>query len=1003
MKTILLTLLSLIFCSSFSYAKNNRDNLTDRKSSVLHTINTLDTIVFDLSKAVFVGSNIEIPVSILSNDTVLAVDFSFRFNEAILKYDSIINYKAPDLSTLAHFNLTDRKLRFTSSSLKQIDNNTRLISIRFVVTSGCGKITPADFNNFKTYLNGDPCSYKIIGAVKLANFTATNTCLGGIINFADNSSTPIGTISSWDWAFGDGTTGIQQNPSHTYTASGTYSVSLIIITNQGCSDTIIKAVTTGTKPIVKFGGTNLSGCVPLTVNFSDSSTTSLGSTFFWDFGDSGTSSSMNAAYTYTTSGVYAVKHYVTAVGGCTDSIIKTSYINVFPKPVASFTVATICVGSIAKFIDASTINLGTINSWNWNFGDGNTANQKNPSHSYTTSGTYTVTLQVTSNKNCSDVIVKTITVVSKPIVKFGGNNLFGCMPLVVNFTDSSITSSGSTFSWDFGDNVTAASKNAIHTYTASGTYTIKHYITNSASCMDSLVKVSYITVYSKPAANFTAPGVCFGSPINFTDNSTISSGTINSWNWNFGDGNTSTQQNSSHTYTTSISYSVSLIITSTHGCSDTVVKTVTIAKKPTVKFGGTNLSGCIPHTVNFSDSSIASPGSIYFWVFGDNGTSTATNASHTYATSGIYTVKHYVTAIGGCMDSLVRSSYITVFSKPIANFTVANTCLGTVTSFTDNSSIAGGVINSWNWKFGDGSNSTQQKPLHTYTIAGTYSVSLLVTSNQNCSDSMIKIITIENKPIIKFSAAVLSGCAPLAVNFTDSSTTSIGSTFSWNFGDNGTSNSMNTSHTYTAGGAYTVKHYVTTSVGCSDSLIKPSYIKVDSVPLVSFTAAPDTAILPNAVVTFTNSSSGGSTWLWKFGDGDSSLSKNALHNYILKGTYKVCLTAYNSSGCFKTYCDTIIVRESDINPPVGVPNAFTPNGDFRNDVLIVKGGPMDKMDFRIFNEWGNQLFFSDTQSEGWDGNFKGLPQLEGAYIYTLKGKTVYKKNIDMHGVVNLVR
>jgi gliding motility-associated-like protein len=259
---------------------------------------------------------------------------------------------------------------------------------------------------------------------------------------------------------------------------------------------------------------------------------------------------------------------------------------------------------------------------------------------------------------------------------------------------------------------------------------------------------------------------------------------------------------------------------------------------------------------------------------------------------------------------------------------------------------------------------------------------------------------IQAKPVVNFSEDKVSGCMPLLINFSDASTTLSGSTYLWKFGDNDSSSSKNTSYTFMDNGNYTVTHYVTTPAGCSDSLVKTSYINVFGA-VVSFNTSSQKVKLPDANVSFTNVTKNYTSWLWNFGDSTFANSYNAQHKYTDTGSYLICLTGKDAKGCSGYHCDSISVIVPNM---VAIPEAFTPNNDNVNDVLKVRGGPITEMEWRIFDEWGKQVFFSNQQSNGWEGTFNGTSQPAGTYEYSLKGKTVFdNETINIHGIVNLIR
>jgi PKD repeat protein len=312
--------------------------------------------------------------------------------------------------------------------------------------------------------------------------------------------------------------------------------------------------------------------------------------------------------------------------------------------------------------------------------------------------------------------------------------------------------------------------------------------------------------------------------------------------------------------------------------------------------------------VNFTDEST---GEItdWSWDFGDGGTSTAQNPSHTYNSGGTYTVELTVTGPGGS-DTETRTDYITVNVGPTADFAGSPTN-GTeplTVSFTDQSSGA----TSWSWDFGDGGTSTVQNPSHEYAAAGTYTVALTVTNScGNDIETKTDYITVNpcQAPVAGFNGTPTSGETPLTVNFTDASTNSPTS-WSWDFGDGGTSTAQNPSHQYTSAGTYTVSLTATNSCG-SDIETKTDYITVTcTAPTADFSGSPTSGDAP-LIVNFTDQSSAATSWSWDFGDGGTSTAQNPSHQYTSAGTYTVALTATNSCGSdIETKTDYITVTEA---------------------------------------------------------------------------------------------
>jgi len=567
-------------------------------------------------------------------------------------------------------------------------------------------------------------------------------------------------------------------------------------------------------------------------------------------------------------------------------------------PVADFTVNATSgkVPLTVAFTDTST---GSPTSWAWTFGDSAISTDQNPVHTYTTAGTFTVALSAT-NADGTNSVTKTELITASPlappVADFTVNATAGKVPLTVAFTDTS-TNTPDTWSWEFGDSATSTEQNPVHTYASAGTYTVALTVTN-ADGTDTVTKTDLIIVapLTPPVADFTA-NTTSGTvplPVEFTD---TSSGVPTAWSWTFGDGSTATEQNPVHTYATAGTFTVTLSATNADG-TDSVTKTDLITVNPLVPpvadFTVNATAGKVPMTVAFTDTSTGSPTS-WAWTFGDTSTSTEQNPVHTYATAGTFTVTLTVTNADGT-DSVTKTDLITAspLSPPTAGFTV-NATAGKVpmtVAFTDTS---GGAPATWSWTFGDGSTGAGPNPVHTYTAVGTYSVALTVT-NADGSDIITKtnLITVTApvpvKPVAKFDTSANTGQAPLTIQFTDRSTGNPTS-WQWTFGDGARSSEKNPVHVFKYPGTYSVSLKVTNSAGSATTkrTITVQRPKVDA----QFTTDVKTGKAP-LTVRFTDLSIGNPiAWLWSFGDGSISTTKNPSHTYKRKGTYSVTLYVFN--------------------------------------------------------------------------------------------------------------
>ena len=660
------------------------------------------------------------------------------------------------------------------------------------------------------------------------------------------------------------------------------------------------------------------GCATLIVNFNDLSTGSPTS-WSWDFGNGAPISTLqNPSSFYTLPGVYTVQLTVSN-GSSTDTEIKTGYIVVYNKPTAGFTMSTdtACAGQNVTFTDATVISPGgpPIGTWAWNFGDGNSTTVTVPTvtHTYSTPGTYPVSLIVTDTNGCSgNVIVQNIVVVTAPVLSFSASPTFACAPpLAVTFTNNSTTTGTTTYTWNFGDGATSTVTNAnpvVHTYTSSGTFNVM-LIVNQSGCVDSLVIPNYIIIQNMSASFVATPTVvCTGQTITFTNTSVPAAVSAT---WNFGDGNTSTAISPTNTYTAAGTYTVTLTATDANGCANTTTVTVLINQTPVANFIADTTVACnVPFTVTFTNTSTG--GTNYSWNFGDGGTSNLQNPVHTYTASGTYNVTLIVTnPAGPCVDTIVMPNFIFI-SPPVASFIHApdSGCVPLTVNFFSTSTSLVDPIATYSWSFGDGNSAVTAIPAtsNTYTATGIYSVTLIITTVNGCVDTVVctNCIKVGIPPVANFGILQDTVCYGMPVNFSDSSTGNVTGWY-WSFGDGGSSVLQNPIYVYGDTGTYQV-YLIAYNNGCADTSLLQNVVILPPKAIFTFTLSCTNYY----TVQFTSTSDGADSLFWNFGDGsmDSSNIINTVHTYTATGPYTVSLTAYNySTGCSNTVTASFTIAE----------------------------------------------------------------------------------------------
>ena len=741
----------------------------------------------------------------------------------------------------------------------------------------------------------------------VASFTHTQPLVcspPASISFTNTSTGPA--TLSYIWDFGDGSPkDFTLSPSHVFNTSGVFTVTLVTNSTFGCEDTARTTISVGGYNPAFTGPASI--CINQPASFVNTSSP-LPANSIWNFGDGSPNViSLNATHTYLTAGTYTVKLYNNN-GSCTDSASRD--ITVIPEPVANFSAPVTSKCQPPLTVNFQDLSTGGAVGWEWDFGDGSPVdNTQNPSHTYTSFGTFNVKLIVSNVDGCKDTLTKTAFIkIIKPIITIPIFPIKGCIPFTISPVATITTVDVvNTYAWDFGDGSPIDnSATPTHTYPLQGTYTVKLTITTSSGCTETLTIPAAVKTGSIPVPDFSASPTtqCALQPVQFTDLSTPS--TIDEWSWDFGDGGSASIKNPSHSYADTGLFTVKLVVIN-NGCPATIIKTNYVHILPPIaRFTATADCGN-RLKFDFANQSIVDPlvtPLSYLWDFGDGNTFSGPNPGfHTYATLGIYTVALTVTN-GACSNTITHTIRL-IDENPdfIADNTTA--CKTVTLNFTA-TGINPGNLQSYSWNFGDGSPAVlvgTTTVSHTYTTAGIYTVSLMTTDLNNCTDLITKTNFINiNGPTANFSGTNTGGCTGLITTFNDLSVPNNGNaitTWQFDFGDGNIQNFSGPpfTHAYTTTGTYSVKLVVTDATGCKDSITIANLIHATD-PVPDFISA-DVQACPNSLVTFTNQSSpaGGFTNTWYFGDGGTSTAINPTHVYTSSQDYDVKIVISDAFGC----------------------------------------------------------------------------------------------------------
>ena len=863
-----------------------------------------------------------------------------------------------------------------------------------------------------------------------ANFTSTQTgCVQDSVYFA----TPTIDGARWLWNFSNGklldTSSSNIKPIK-YSGVGKYPVTLKIISKNGCeSDINSKNIEITPKPTASFTATT-NTCVNINIGFTETSTIANGTLqkSYWNLDDGNeVISSNNFAPQNTTYSSWGNKNpwlIAEASSGCKSDTFKlASPLLIHSIPKVGFTLPEVCLNDAnAIFTDSTSSADGATNfSYQWNFNAGSPVvtpgptytpaqlTAKNPAVKYNKSAVYSISLKVTSF-GCVDSLTSNFTVnganptpdfeILAPttlcsndsvriknlsLVDFGDVTRLEIYWDANDLTKKTIDESpylGKVYAYRYPNFQTPATKNY--------SITLKAFSGNAASCSKSVSKTA--TVNQSPKVSFTTiPGICNEAvprqitEASFDNNvpgSFAYSGTAVSVTGVF---NPVTA--GAGTYPIKYMYTSSVI-----GCKDSATQNITVWPSPNAKWGA-GLPSCEKNNLVFTDSSVANYSKIVSWAwdFGDGTTSIKTTGAvfnKIFDTSKTYTVSLKVTTDSGCV-SVLNTQLVKVNPLPKPAFSLPSICLpdGNGT-FTNSSSITDGSEASFKyaWNFGNPNNSvgsTSKDPTHKYSAVGPVNVKLIVTSNNNCIDSLTQVLnTIYPQPKAAFTISPDSICMGDVVNFTDQSDgkSSPINKWVWDLGQSDASSVQNPNKRFRDSGIFTIKLFGFNGQNCvSDTISKT----VTSFPYPHLNLGPDFKILEGGTSLIKPGFVFGNnlTYLWKpalYLNSDTAAVPRTTP--LADVTYILELTGLG--GCMIT--DDIFIK---LLLAPEVPNAFSPNGDGINDNWVIKylesypGATID-----VYNRYGQPVFKSTGYDKPWNGQYNGSPLPIGTYYYIINPK-----------------
>ncbi|MEM9932945.1 MAG: choice-of-anchor L domain-containing protein [Bacteroidota bacterium] len=678
---------------------------------------------------------------------------------------------------------------------------------------------------------------------------------------------------------------------------------------------------------------------------------------------------------------------------------------VYPERPAELVADSVCNGIPTSF-SLAPLDVGYVDAI-WDFGDGNKANGFTQAYLYDSAGVFQVEMIAVSPVGCNDTLSQAIIVYEKPSIEvisdsvcLGNSNLF--FPVLNGGAPT--TTPGLEWVWDFGDGTLSDQASPIHTYGEAGTYQVSVQVSSVESCTDSSTVVT--EVFALPEATINLADHCQGDEAPIQNLSTSVSGAAVTYLWEMGDGSTLTSDDPAYTYDSPGNYQVFLLATDENNCSDTVSAAINVLAAPVAAFTVEDICQS-DNLLLVSESTVAAPSTISNtrWIVSDGNELSGPQNEYALNEPGTYEIQLITTSETQCADTSIQR--IDVFPKPVAAFTLTSVCALDEALLENLSSIRqdlfGDQIVSWDWDLGDGSRDGRWSPTYSYSEGGFYPVTLTLTSDKGCTDSLsqeLEIYRIPPPPVGVSDTVCFSHRALLAATPTDRE---IGDIIYWYDRPTAGSPLLRGEQFQTNNLAFRESYYIETisQYGCVSDRVGVEAVVVP--PQIAWITASDSVLeVPTAIVTlFVGGNLDGLDYEWDFGDGIQSTAIMPVHEYQFPGRYTVILKTTDAVGCEYELSKTIEVKKI---VTLFVPSAFSPNNDGHNDEFFIKERLLNQFRIQVYNRWGQMVYEANNQRFAWDGTgLDGEPVAEGVYTYVINALDVLGDLVEESGTITVLR
>ena len=573
------------------------------------------------------------------------------------------------------------------------------------------------------------------GQAPAASFTYSSSCVSEPVSF--NYAEDVSEISSITWDFGDGGGANGFSAEHTYSAPGTYTVILEVVSVNGCKNSEQQDVVVYDDFTAGFSAQGSLLCTNSEIIFVNAISDELQevTSHTWTINGVEVSGTTHLNYLFTEPGIYTIG-LTTELGSCSSTYAEI--VEVQEGPSASFIVSDACTGTGIEFANTST---GPLNAYLWDFGDGTTSSLKDPVYTYDDPGDYIVRLTVTNEAGCETYAEQLVTVHALPQALFSTE--LACSELPVRFIDESFVANANieSWQWDFGNGITSTEQNPEAVFDSAGVFPVSLSVTSTYGCETTVTQD--VRVLPSPVSAFSYSTVCPQESVTFTDQSVPPEGeSITSWAWDIG-GAFSNQRNPSFTFDFPADYEVTLTVQASNQCVGSYEQTITVPDRPLIDFHVEN--NCTGNEVLFTDLTTTENDSIasWTWDFGGLALATGPEASFEFPRTGSYNVTLTVETASGCGYSYSRQ--ISVVDPPVAAFE-ANPVAGAPPLEVVFTNLSEGA-DSYEWYIGEQQVSDNADLVYLFEEFGTYEARLVAISGEGCRDEyMIPIAVVPPEP-----------------------------------------------------------------------------------------------------------------------------------------------------------------------------------------------------------------------------------------------------------------